>query len=66
MFVEGNGSLLLLLFLQRHRTKCGPCRVEDLGDGRKKGGGAIGVKEQISSSLGNIYSLAVRAWLRKE
>lgn len=35
-------------------------------EGKEKSDGAIGVKEQISNSLGNIYSTAVGAWLRKE
>lgn len=43
----------------------GACRVEDR-EGKEKSDGAIGVKEQISNSLGNIYSTAVGAWLRKE
>lgn len=53
-------------FYKGTEQSVGACRVEDLGKGRKTSDGSIGVKEQISNSLGNIYSTAVRALLRKE
>lgn len=39
--------------------------VAQLQKGRKSDS-AVGVKEQISNSLGNIYNTAVGVWLRKE